>query len=147
MTSAQSQSGFFLRRCKPSWLAAALAFVLTGCNTLYLHVLSWPRKGKIVVGGLKSPVKRAYLLADPRRSPLPARRACELDVIVQGPARAPHPTDTVIALEMEGEPVTELPNTGQGETAGRDDTSWLLILSLTTMLGGAAYALRRRRAA
>ena len=28
-----------------------------------------------------------------------------------------------------------------------DDTSWLLILSLTTMLGGAAYALRRRRAA
>jgi alpha-L-fucosidase len=76
-------------------------------NTLYLHVLSWPRKGKIVVGGLKSPVKRAYLLADPRRAPLPARRAGELDLIVQGPARAPHPTDTVIALELEGEPVTD----------------------------------------
>ena len=44
-------------------------------NTLYLHVLSWPRKGKIVVGGLRSAVKRAYLLADPRRAPLrdPAR--------------------------------------------------------------------------
>jgi alpha-L-fucosidase len=76
-------------------------------NTLYLHVLSWPRKGKVVVGGLKSQVKRAYLLADPRRSPLPARRAGELDVVVQGPAKAPHPTDTVIALELEGEPATD----------------------------------------
>jgi alpha-L-fucosidase len=76
-------------------------------NTLYLHVLSWPRKGRIVVGGLKSAVARAYLLADPKRTPLPARRAGELDLIVQGPARAPHPADSVIALELTGEPATD----------------------------------------
>ncbi len=72
-------------------------------NTLFLHVLSWPRKGRVVVGGLKAQVARAYLLADSRKTPLPVRRAGELDVVVQGPARAPHPTDTVIALEVEGE--------------------------------------------
>jgi alpha-L-fucosidase len=76
-------------------------------NSLYLHVLSWPRKGRIVVGGLKSPVKRAYLLADPRRTPLNARRAGELDLIVQGPAKAPHPTDSVVVLELDGEVATD----------------------------------------
>jgi alpha-L-fucosidase len=77
-------------------------------NTLYLHVLSWPRKGRILVGGLKSAVKRAYLLAEPgRRGTLVARRAGQLDLLVQGPARAPHPVNTVIALELEGEPVVD----------------------------------------
>jgi alpha-L-fucosidase len=73
-------------------------------NTLYLHVLSWPRKGHIVVGGLKSKVKQAYLLADAKKAPLEVERAGELDVIVQGPATAPDAADTVIALELEGDP-------------------------------------------
>jgi uncharacterized repeat protein (TIGR01451 family) len=56
--------------------------------------------------------------------------------------------DDAVVTVGEGEvPVDELPDTGGGEIAGMDDTSWLLILSLTTMLSGAAYALRRRRAA
>ena len=33
-------------------------------NTLYLHVFQWPSDGKLVVGGLKSDVKKAWLLAD-----------------------------------------------------------------------------------
>lgn len=37
MASAQSQFGSFPRRSKWAWLAAALACVLAGCNTLYLH--------------------------------------------------------------------------------------------------------------
>jgi alpha-L-fucosidase len=76
-------------------------------NQIYLHVLRWPRKGKIVVGGLKSPVKRAYLLADARRKPLSAKRSGPLDVVVQGPAKAPHPVDTVIVLETDGEVATD----------------------------------------
>jgi alpha-L-fucosidase len=76
-------------------------------NTLFLHVLSWPKKGHIVVGGLKSKVKQAYVLADPKKTPLEVERAGDLDVIVQGPATAPDTADTVIALELEGEPATD----------------------------------------
>jgi alpha-L-fucosidase len=73
-------------------------------NTLYLHVLSWPRKGRVVLGGLKTPVKQAYLLADARKKPLKVDKLGDLDLAVQGPAKAPDATDTVIALELEGEP-------------------------------------------
>jgi hypothetical protein len=72
-------------------------------NTLYLHVLNWPRKGRVVVGGLKSDVKRAYLLSAPKRK-LEVKRLGPLDVAVQAPAKAPDAVDTVIALELAGEP-------------------------------------------
>jgi alpha-L-fucosidase len=78
-------------------------------STLYLHVLNWPSKGRIVVGGLKSKVKGATLLADPRHAPLKVERAGDLDVVVQGPAQAPDQTDTVIALDVDGEVVTDRP--------------------------------------
>jgi hypothetical protein len=42
-------------------------------NRVYLHVLRWPKKGRIVVGGLKSPIRRAYLLADAKHSALPTK--------------------------------------------------------------------------
>jgi alpha-L-fucosidase len=73
-------------------------------NTLYLHVLDWPAGGKLVVGGLKSVPRRAFLLADPRRRSLPVARAGALDLAITVPARAPDATDTVIALELEGAP-------------------------------------------
>jgi alpha-L-fucosidase len=71
-------------------------------NTLYLHVTNWPRKGKIVIGGLKSNVKKATLLADPKK-PLKTSRAGAMDVVVQGPEASPDPTDAVIALELDGD--------------------------------------------
>jgi alpha-L-fucosidase len=71
-------------------------------NTLYLHVTNWPRKGRIVVGGLKSNVKSATLLADPKK-PLKTSRAGALDVVVQGPDNPPDMTDSVIAVELEGD--------------------------------------------
>jgi hypothetical protein len=58
-------------------------------NTLYLHVLQWPAGGRVVVGGLKSRVVKASLLADPRRTPLKVESLGELDVLVRGPERAP----------------------------------------------------------
>jgi alpha-L-fucosidase len=72
-------------------------------NTLYLHVMNWPRKGRIVVGGLKSNVKRATILGDAKHAALTVERAGAKDVIVQGPDTAPDETDTVIALELDGE--------------------------------------------
>jgi alpha-L-fucosidase len=78
-------------------------------NTLFLHVLYWPAKGRIVVGGLKSKVVKATLLADAKHAPLKVDRLGDLDVLVQGPADAPDPVDTVVALEVEGEPAADRP--------------------------------------
>ena len=34
-------------------------------DTLYLHIFQWPHEGRLLVGGLKNPVKKAWLLSDP----------------------------------------------------------------------------------
>ncbi len=76
-------------------------------NTLYLHVFQWPGDGRLVVGGLKSPVKRAFLLADPGRAPIKVERLNPLDLSLSVPRVAPDPVDTVVALECEGDIQTD----------------------------------------
>jgi alpha-L-fucosidase len=75
-------------------------------NTLYLHVFTWPNRGRIVVGGLKTPVKKAYLLSDPGTA-LAVQKLGDKDISIKGPDKAPDPTDSVIALELAGEPVAD----------------------------------------
>jgi alpha-L-fucosidase len=72
-------------------------------NTLYLHVFEWPRDGKLLLGGLQSPVKRAYLLSDRNCAPLQAERLNPLDVRLSVPTAAPDKVDSVIAVECTGE--------------------------------------------
>jgi hypothetical protein len=72
-------------------------------NTLFLHVLDWPSSGELVVGGLKSKVKGAYLLSDARKSPLAVERAGELDLRIKLPAQAPDAVDSVIVVQCDGE--------------------------------------------
>jgi alpha-L-fucosidase len=72
-------------------------------NTLYLHVFEWPRNGKLVLGGLKNQVKRAYLLADANRASLPAERFNPLDVRLTVPTAAPDKVDSVVVVECVGE--------------------------------------------
>ena len=71
-------------------------------NTLFLHVFDWPRDGKLVVGGLKTEVTRARLLAQPD-GVLKVSRTGQ-DLAIEVPATAPDVADTVIALECAGEP-------------------------------------------
>jgi alpha-L-fucosidase len=73
--------------------------------TLYIHVMGWPRDGRIVLPGLKNTVRKAHLLAD-RSQALPVRRAAK-DVVVTLPARAADPDATVVALELDGPPSVE----------------------------------------
>lgn len=73
-------------------------------NTLYLHVFEWPHDGKLVLGGLKSQVKRAYLLSDAKRSTLSVERLDPLDVRIAVPTTAPDEADSVVAVESESEP-------------------------------------------
>ncbi len=72
-------------------------------NTLYLHVFHWPRDGELVVGGLKSDVKKAWLLADVDHTPLKVSRLNPLDVSIEVPATAPDAADSVVAVECDGD--------------------------------------------
>ena len=73
-------------------------------TTLYLHLLNPPRGRRLIVGGLRTPVKSATLISGPKPARLPAERLGDLDVAVTLPARLPLPGPAVVALETEGEP-------------------------------------------
>ena len=75
---------------------------------LYLHVLDWPADGRLLVPGLKTNVVQAHLLADAQHKPLSVTRAGEQDVAVALPGEPADPADTVVVLEIEGEPVVDL---------------------------------------
>jgi len=91
-----------------------------GCATrkgdrLYLHVFDWPKDGKLHVP-LKNNARRAVLLVAPDKE-LPVTRESERLVIAL-PAIAPDSSDSVVILELEGEPATlPLPTNGAKATA------------------------------
>jgi alpha-L-fucosidase len=85
-------------------------------NRLYLHVMNWPSTGKVIVGGLTSTVKTAYLMGDPAHKPLTVKRLNAHDVQVGVPGVPPDPYDTVIVVETTG-PV-------KGETGRLIDMQW-----------------------
>jgi alpha-L-fucosidase len=72
-------------------------------GVLYLHVFDWPGDGKLLAPGLQNDVAQAYLLADDARAELTTRRTDE-GVVVRVPAEAPDAIDTVVVLEIGGEP-------------------------------------------
>ena len=71
-------------------------------NLLYLHVFHWPQNGKLLVGGLKSDISKAYLLSDPAKKSLAFKRLGPLDMSINVPSQAPDTANTVIVLETKG---------------------------------------------
>jgi len=80
-------------------------------SRLYLHIFRWPGK-QFVLHGLENKVKKAYLLADPKKKAL----ACEQSVDEAAglhtlqlalPARAPDKRASVVVLETAGAPVVD----------------------------------------
>lgn len=70
---------------------------------LYLHVLEWNPEG-LRLDGLRTQVRRAYLLADPNRGDLELNQdiaAGSLEIAT--PGRAPDENVSVIVLEVDGE--------------------------------------------
>jgi alpha-L-fucosidase len=69
---------------------------------LYLHVFDWPTDGKLQVRvpALTGKVKRAYLLADRKRSKLVVTSEKNA-VVVNVPDKAPDTIDTVVVLEIK----------------------------------------------
>ncbi len=71
-------------------------------SRLYLHVFDWPADGRLVVGGLKTPVKSAWLAAEGESKRRVVNRLNPLDVSVALPPVAPDPSDSVVVLELGG---------------------------------------------
>jgi hypothetical protein len=76
-------------------------------NTLYLHVFNWPTNGELVVGGLKSDVSDAHLLARhliQHASTLKVERLNPLDVKIENlPSTPPGEADFVIEANCSGD--------------------------------------------
>ncbi|RTE11240.1 alpha-L-fucosidase [Paenibacillus whitsoniae] len=73
-------------------------------QTLYLHIWTWPQQGRLFVPGLRNAIRRAYLLADPKREELVCQVVnSEGDFAVHLPATPLDAICTVVAVEFEGE--------------------------------------------
>jgi len=80
--------------------------ITTKPGRVYLHVFEWP-KGGLVLYGLKSKVKKAYFLSNKTGLKFTQQSDAALghDALdIQLPASAPDTYDSVIALEVAGEP-------------------------------------------
>lgn len=73
-----------------------------GNTTLYLHVFDWPVDGKLLVPGLQSKVRTAFLLADPSTH-LKTKHG-EDGVTVSLPTSAPDKISSTVVLKFKGAP-------------------------------------------
>ncbi len=81
---------------------------IEGGARLYLHVFDWPSNGRLAVNGISNSAKAAYLLADGNKTPLPVARQ-EDALVVSVPAAAPDRFNSVVALDVAGNPVVNDP--------------------------------------
>ncbi len=70
-------------------------------NMLYCHIFQWPYSGKFILGGLKSDVKRAWLLTNPENKSLPVKRINDTDIEVTISTYPQERPVAVLALECE----------------------------------------------
>jgi alpha-L-fucosidase len=76
---------------------------LTGGARLYLHVFDWPSDQRLVVPGLGNKVIRAYLLEDVDQEELVIKHE-NGGVTIQLPEKAPDNINSVVVLDIEGDP-------------------------------------------
>jgi alpha-L-fucosidase len=83
--------------------------ITTRPGRLYLHVFDWPQK-ELVLFGVKNKVRQAYLLADNSKlkTTQQADRSLDHDWLrIQLPGRPPDKHDSIIVLDIDGEPLVE----------------------------------------
>lgn len=82
---------------------------------LYLHVFDWPQDGLLRLNGIANNPQMVYLLATKEKLGVISNGN---SVIIQLPAAAPDPVNTVIVLEVKGSPIvykTPVITTGSAE--------------------------------
>ena len=104
-------------------------------DKLYIHIMGWPADGKIRLPGLKTDVKKTYLLTGPGR-PLAFRRAAK-DVVISLPERELDPDATVVVVELQGPPEVEPYKMGPGKD-GRIDLP-VYLADIQSEMGQRAY--------
>lgn len=82
--------------------------ITTKGRKLYLNIWDWP-KGTFTLYGLKNKVRKAYLLSDPKQTPLEKQQTqdttIDLDVLtIKLPRKKPDKVVSVVVLEVTGEP-------------------------------------------
>jgi len=122
------------------------SMVTTRPGKIYLHVFDWPGK-TLKFYGIKSKVKKAYLLADPSTS---LKMKQQLDkkhdlysVTLEVPAEAPDKYDSVVVLEIDPESKVEV---YKGLTQQPDGTTTLdpLLSTLDTVATGSTLRIDNR---
>ena len=73
-------------------------------DVVYLQVFEWPKDGLLKVP-LANKVTKAWLLADPEKKPL-SITSSEGRILVHVPEKAPDAVVSVVALKIEGDPVS-----------------------------------------
>ncbi len=74
---------------------------------IYLHVFNWPKDGNLLVGGLKSDIKAAYLLADKSKRKMAVKRLDASNITLNVPVNTSGSPDVVIVLEINGKIETD----------------------------------------
>jgi alpha-L-fucosidase len=102
---------------KPIFIAREAWRCTAKPGKLYVHLFKWPGT-EFTLTGVKAGVKRAYLLADPARKPLPLKTAGD-SVVVTLPAAPVGDYATVVCLETDGAASAKMPPpaTSQAQTA------------------------------
>ena len=76
-------------------------------DTLYVHVFDWPNPRQLTLPGLKTEVKRSYVMGKPAASIEVRRAPGSSDVLLQLPAAPPDPVASVLVVELAGTPEVE----------------------------------------
>ena len=76
-------------------------------DLLFLHVFNWPKNGELILSGLKSDIKMAWLLSDPDKKILPVKSLSSLDKTISVPVQAPDSVNSVIVIQLEGKIKTD----------------------------------------
>lgn len=69
-------------------------------NTLFLHILNWPKSGKLLVGGLRSDIIKVYNMADPAKKALKVTKEGD-NIYVMLPKQPFDKVDGVLVAEMK----------------------------------------------
>ena len=102
-----------------------------GETTLYLHVFNWPADGRLVVPGLKNPVKSAGLLATGQKLKFTSTAD---GVSVEVPETAPDKISSTLVLKIKGAPEVVTPSIAQ-----ESDGTVHLMASNAELHGGLQY--------
>lgn len=68
---------------------------------VYLHVFSWPKDGRLYVGGLNGEIEGVHLMGQKVDQQLKINRLNRTDFYIQVPLTAPDPVDAVIVLKLK----------------------------------------------